>query len=401
VSILLLTEVFPPKTGGSGNWFWEIYRRLPRGDVLVAAGDDARAQAFDKTHDLRLRRLPLTLADWGFCSLRGSRTYCRLSRTVSRLARTEDITQIHCGRCIPEGWIAWLVKKFTGRPYLCYAHGEDVNLDTSGSPQDGVLASRQLRWMTRKVLKGAQMVIANSQNTSRILLDGWKLAESRVRLLYPGVDTAWFLPAARSEAVRQALRWNARPVILTVGRLQKRKGHDCLIRALPAIRQAHPDVLYAIVGEGEERPALEQLTADLRLQGHVQFLGELPQGRLLACYQQCNLFVLPNRQVGKDIEGFGMVLLEAQSCGKPVVAGASGGTAETLLQGETGYTVCCDGHEDLAGLITELLADPERRQRLGQRGREWAVENFDWGPLSRQAKRIFQGLKAPEVAGVL
>src|SRR5207249_10952656 len=124
---------------------------------------------------------------------------------------------------------------------------------------------------------------------------------------------------------------------------------------------------------------------------HVQFLGEVNDAQLLGCYRQCDLFVLANRQEGKDIEGFGMVLLEAQACGKPVVAGASGGTAETMRIPQTGRVVNCDDVDALAAVVTELLADFELRERMGRAARPWVVENFDWAALTQQAKRVFSG----------
>ena len=110
----------------------------------------------------------------------------------------------------------------------------------------------------------------------------------------------------------------------------------------------------------------------------------------MQCYQQCDLFVLPNRQVGRDIEGFGMVLLEAQACGKPVIAGASGGTAETMQPGETGYVVCCDEQRKLAAIVAELLLDPDRRTRMGESARSWVVERFDWDVLGTEAADLFE-----------
>ena len=126
------------------------------------------------------------------------------------------------------------------------------------------------------------------------------------------------------------------------------------------------------------------------MQGHVQFLGEPDDTRLVACYQQCDLFVLPNRAVGKDIEGFGMVLLEAQACGRPVVAGDSGGTAETMRIPETGRVVCCDGPDELGALVAELLADPALRNRMGEAGRQWVSARFDWQVLTAQADILFR-----------
>jgi phosphatidylinositol alpha-1,6-mannosyltransferase len=206
----------------------------------------------------------------------------------------------------------------------------------------------------------------------------------------PGVDTTQFVSATPDDQQRRQLGWLGRKVILTVGRLQLRKGQDMMIRALPIVRRAVPDVLYAIVGEGEEKRRLQELAAQHGVQDCVQFRGEPKDDELVRCYQQCDLFVLPNRQVGQDIEGFGIVLLEAQACGRPVVAGASGGTAETLRDPETGRVVCCDYPEPLADAVVELLNDPALRAHMGQAARAWAVENFDWVPLSRRASILFR-----------
>src|SRR5262249_1406750 len=134
------------------------------------------------------------------------------------------------------------------------------------------------------------------------------------------------------------------------------------------------------------------------LSGHVQFLGEIADADLLHCYQQCDLFVLPNRQVGKDVEGFGMVLLEAQACGKPVVAGASGATAATMRIPETGQVVHGAGPDGLAALVAELVGDPARLARMGAAARPWVVGRFDWAALSRRAERVFREGPAAGVA---
>jgi phosphatidylinositol alpha-1,6-mannosyltransferase len=194
-------------------------------------------------------------------------------------------------------------------------------------------------------------------------------------------------------------------VVLTVGRLQKRKGHDMMIRALGAIREAHPEVLYAVAGEGEERGALTALASELGVTGQVQFLGEVRDEELLGCYRQCDLFSLPNRQVGRDVEGFGMVLLEAQACGKPVLAGASGGTAETMQLGQTGRVTPCDEPAPLAAEVIDLLSDADLREQMGRAARVWVADHFDWDALRRQAERLFDSgpvapvAPAPQPAG--
>jgi phosphatidylinositol alpha-1,6-mannosyltransferase len=176
---------------------------------------------------------------------------------------------------------------------------------------------------------------------------------------------------------------------LTVGRLQQRKGHDHLIASLGQVRSHVPDVLYAIAGAGEERSRLEQLTIQLGLENHVQFLGEVADETLTKCYQQCDLFALPNRAVGHDLEGFGMVLLEAQACGKAVLAGDSGGTREALSAGKTGRVVDCDRPATLATALCEMLANRERLAEMGQAGRHWVEQRFDWKARFQEAVEIF------------
>jgi len=282
--------------------------------------------------------------------------------------------------------MAWCLKRWFGLPYLCYVHGEDVTCASE---------SRELSWLSRRVVAGARFLIANSRNTARLAQECVGASPERTVVLHPGVDTRRFRPAPRDSTVRARLGWGQRPVVLTVGRLQKRKGQDQMIHALKAIRQAVPDVLYAILGDGEERAGLEELVRREALTDHVQFLGELSDADLIAAYQQCDLFALPNRQVGQDIEGFGMVLLEAQACGKPVIAGTSGGTAETMRIPETGRVVDCTTPVALSELVAQWLADVPLRERMGREARAWAVQKFDWSSLSREAQELFRRAATP------
>lgn len=394
MTALLVSDIFPPKTGGSGRWFWEIYRRLPRGKFLVAAGEHPEQKQFDSGHDLPVTRLPLTVPSRNVTDWDGLKRYVHAARALRRLVREEQIEVIHCGRCLPEGLMGLALKWWTGTPYICYAHGEDVNVSGKAAEgqRGGIQESRQLRWLTGRVLRQAAFVIANCHNTGRILREDWGLPAEQVRVLYPGVDTNHFTPTGRNPKIRARLGWGDRPVVLTASRLQQRKGQDMLIRALLEVRRTIPAVLYAIVGDGEQRPALEKMVEELGLGGHVRFLGEVDDAELTRCYQQCDLFVLPNRQVGTDIEGFGMVLLEAQACGKPVIAGRSGGTSETMRVGETGLVVPCEGPDELAKAVAELLADAPRRARMGAAARRRVVEHFDWTVLSERAAEWFAPL---------
>ena len=265
-------------------------------------------------HDLRVVRLPLTMRAWGLRSLTGLRGYTLAIRRLLPLVRREGVTEVYCGRCVPEGVMALALKLWAGLPYACFVHGEE-------SGQTG----REYYWLVRRVFRGAEFLIANTRNTMRSHAGRLGGAGEPTPPTAPGRQHDAVHAGQRDPAVREALGWGDRPVVLTVSRLQLRKGHDQMILALRAIRSTVPDVLYAIAGDGEERLRLQDLVVREGLEDHVQLLGEVDEDQLLRCYQQCDLFVLPNRQVGRDIEGFGMVLLEARPAASrwsPVPRGA-------------------------------------------------------------------------------
>ena len=379
---LLVAEVFPPAVGGSGRWAWELYRRFDLASVRVAAGECAGSAQFDAQTPARIARVRLAFGSWGVASPRQLAGYARVLRRLERFSAEAGVQQVHCGKSLPEGALGWALGRRHGWPYVVYVHGEELNVATS---------SRELRWLTRRVLSGAHLVIANSENTRATLGRGW-VDPARVSVLTPGVDTRTFVPAPRSVEARRLLGWGDRPVVLTVGRLQLRKGHDTVIRALPTIRRVLPDVLYVVVGDGAERDRLERLARELGVGAHVQFRGEPADEEIVRCYQQCDLFVLANREVDGDFEGFGMVLVEAQACGRPVVAGRSGGTRETLVEGSTGVLVSGDDDREVAEVVEGLLKDRARLDAMGARARAWAVERFDWGALAARAAEMFRSL---------
>jgi phosphatidylinositol alpha-1,6-mannosyltransferase len=290
---------------------------------------------------------------------------------------------------VPEGWIALGLKRRLGIPYACYVHGEELAVYRQ---------SRELSWMARRVLRSASRVIVNSHNTLAHLRAAWPESAARAAVIHPGVDTSVYVPADHDEEGRAELGWSGKKVVLTVGRLQRRKGHDKMIEALPAIRRLLPDILYAIVGAGEERGRLEQTAERCGVADCVRFYGELTDASILPYYQQCDLFALPNRTDEGDFEGFGMVLVEAQSCGRPVLSGDSGGAPETLINGETGVVVDCREADKIAGAVSALLGDPERLTAMGKAARRRAADVFDWERLAHDAESFLK-LNEPSTVG--
>ncbi|QDV82901.1 GDP-mannose-dependent alpha-(1-6)-phosphatidylinositol monomannoside mannosyltransferase [Stieleria magnilauensis] len=325
---------------------------------------------------LPIERLTLASSEWGLKSVSGLLYYRRIYRATKQLLLSNGSQWVHAGRCLPEGWIAWMHHKIRGTRYLVYVHGEDVEAASS---------SREQSWMVRRVFSNAERLISNSESTARILRDRWQVEPKKICVMHPGVDTERFVPAINE--IRRS-GWTSRTVVLTVGRLQERKGHDTMIRAIPELLRHVPDLLYAIAGDGDERRRLVKLAADQGVSDRVEFLGEVSDSELLTLYQQCDVFALPNRTVGRDIEGFGIVLLEAQACGRPVIAGDSGGTCEAFLPGRTGVLADCTSPESLAANLLPLLKDPVLRSEMGKSGRRWVLDNLSWVRLSEQAKEL-------------
>jgi phosphatidylinositol alpha-1,6-mannosyltransferase len=378
---LLLSEIFPPTNGGSGRWFWELYSRLSRSEYIIAAGEVEGDKAFDKNHDLNVTRVNLSSPSWGIKSLTGLTFYWRIFNKIRKLIKQHNITTIHCGRCLPEGFIGYIFKKTFNIPYICYIHGEDV---------EAAATSRELTWIVQKVLSNASKLICNSQNTANLILNNWDANPNITEILNPGCDTERFIPAQKNDDVKKSLGWQGKRVVLTVGRLQKRKGQDMLIRALPEIKKTIPDVLYAIIGGGSEKQELEVLTQQLGLEDNVLFMSEVSDEQMIQAYQQCDIFALPNRTFEQDIEGFGMVLVEAQACKKPVIAGDSGGTAETMLIGETGFILDCTQPESLSVKLSELLRNSEQCEEIGVKARKHVELTLDWKVHTEKAKKIFK-----------
>lgn len=377
---LLLTENFPPKEGGSGRWFWELYSRLPNDKVLIVANDTPEGREFDKTHELDIVRIELESTEWGLASTKGLGFYWETIRKVLKLIKEHDIEEVHCGRVIPEGVIARALKLLAGARYNCFVHGEDV---------ETAATSREHSLLVKNVCKNASMLICNSENTANIVRKLGFDSGSKCEVLHPGVDTSRFEVAAPDTSFRQKMGWSGKRVLLTVGRLQRRKGQDFLIKSMPALLKEFPDLFYAVVGRGECYDELISLVDQHKLHDNVCVYPDMDDEALIKCYQQCDIFILPNRTIDNDIEGFGMVLVEAQVCGKPVIAGDSGGTRETMNIAKTGHIIDCGSTENLLNGLSPILRNREIVDGEVDIA-DYAKNRFNWDQHVAKAKRLFK-----------
>jgi phosphatidyl-myo-inositol dimannoside synthase len=381
---LLISEVFPPRHGGSGRWFYELYRRLPQESVWIVTQinepiDDDRV---DKNFPQKILRIPLSSEHWGIFNVWGAMFYLVSFYRILRF-RLSKVKQIHCGRVLHEGVIGMLFASLHRKPLLCFVHGEDIEVART---------SRELSWLVQKVLARSTLLVCNSRNTQELLIKHWNVGREKIAVIHPGVDEEKFTIAGEDREFRLRRYWNDRFVCLTVGRLQKRKGHDKMIEAIPSILKDIPDFLYVIVGNGENYESLIKLRDSLGVGDHVQFLMEIDDKELINCYQQCDLFVLPNRADGNDIEGFGMVLAEAQACGKPVIAGDSGGTREAFLPETTGKLVDCTFTDTISKAVVTMKHEIEEGYFDKKVCRDHVLSSLTWSQHARKAITEFSKL---------
>jgi phosphatidylinositol alpha-1,6-mannosyltransferase len=170
--------------------------------------------------------------------------------------------------------------------------------------------------------------------------------------------------------------------------MQRRKGQDMVIQSLPRIRQRIPQVKYVMVGTGEELNSLIILAQALGVQDSVVFAGSVPDQELAAYYAACDVFIMPNRQIGDDIEGFGIAYLEAGAAGKPVIGGKSGGTDDAIVDGVTGIRVDGNRSVEIADAVVDLLSAPDRAKTMGQCGRQRVESEFAWDAVVARTRQI-------------
>ncbi|MDQ2805870.1 MAG: glycosyltransferase, partial [Chloroflexota bacterium] len=339
--VLFVGRWFPPRVGGMENYLFELYRRLPPGSVDLLLPDEPGARAFDRRHSLPVQRVYLPP---GLSIDRKRALAPLLVVAFGRLLRG-GYTQVHCGHVLT-GAVGWLAWRLWGLPYVVYAFGAEISGGSLGA-------------LKRLVLRHARIVITISRyTTAQVQAAG--VAPERIRVIAPGVDLTRYHPDGEGESLRARLGLTGRPLLLTVGRLDRSsqyKGHDTVIAALPAIRREVPDVAYLIVGSGNDQPRLTALAEAAGVRDAVIFTGYVPYDALPSYFAACDLFVLPNRVEpfgsGEATEGFGMVSIEAAASARPVIAGRHGGSTDAVADGETGLLL---DPPDAAGVATAVLA---------------------------------------------
>ncbi len=270
-------------------------------------------------------------------------------------------------------------------PYFVAAHGNEL-LQFHSSNKVKTVLKRLLRIGMVPAFNHSQRAFPNSEYTKRILLNLRVKQERVVVVPPPAVDAEVFHPSRDIENIKERCALTGKKVIFTAGGLRERKGHDMVLQALPLVKAAIPNLQYLIVGDGPERERLERLTDSLGLNGEVTFTGFIPDDELPKYYNACDVFIMPSREIlGRgEVEGFGIVYIEASACGKPVIGGKGGGTSDAILDEETGLLVNPLDEKEIAKALIRLLMDKEYAQKLGERGRERVEKEMSSSVLAQR-----------------
>ncbi|WP_329130929.1 glycosyltransferase family 4 protein [Streptomyces sp. NBC_01476] len=371
---LIVTNDFPPRPGGIQSFVHSMALRLDPGQVVVYAStwrDGTEVARFDAEQPFPVVRdrtkmlLPTP----------------RVTRRAAELLREHGCTSVWFGAAAPLGLMAPALRKAGARRLVGTTHGHEAGWAR-------LPASRAL---LRRIGEGTDTLTYLGEYTrSRIAPALTAQAAARMVQLPPGVDEKTFHPGSGGAVVRARLGLADRPVVVCVSRLVPRKGQDTLILAMPRILREFPDAALLIVGDGPYRGELEKLAEHTGVMSAVRFTGAVPWSELPAHHGAGDVFAMPcrTRRGGLDVEGLGIVYLEASATGLPVVAGDSGGAPDAVLDGETGWVVRGGSPGQAADRIRTLLRDPELRARMGRRGRLWVEESWRWDLLAERLKGL-------------
>ncbi|WP_198545204.1 MULTISPECIES: glycosyltransferase family 4 protein [Amycolatopsis] len=374
---LLVTNDFPPRPGGIQNYLNSLATRLPADDLVVYAPSWERSSGshveFDAAAPFEVVRHPTSLM----------LPTPDVLRRAKQIMRARGCEAVWFGAAAPLALLGHPLRQAGARRIVASTHGHEVGWSM-------LPGSRQA---LRRIGETVDVVTYVSKYTRNRFAAAFG-RHAGLEMLPSGVDTTVFAPdpVGRGE-IRARHGLGDRPTVVCVSRLVPRKGQDMLIAALPAIRERVPGAALLLVGGGPDRKRLNQLAAALGVADDVVFTGSVPWEELPAHYNAGDVFAMPARTRGKglDVEGLGIVYLEASATGLPVVAGTSGGAPEAVLDEVTGHVV--DGRDpgQLAETLAALLSDPVRARRMGEAGRSWVAENWRWDTMAQRLSTLLDG----------
>jgi phosphatidylinositol alpha-1,6-mannosyltransferase len=363
--ILCITNDFGPRAGGIETFVIGLIERLPKDSVIVYTSSQEGSEPFDRQWSekfgVRVIRDPSKILLPTF----------RVGRAVRRIVRDEEITRAFFGAAAPLGLLSQGLRRAGVKRIVALTHGHEV----------WWAKLWPFSMAIRRIGNGTDHLTYLGEYTkSQISRSLSASARNSMVKIAPGIDTDHFHPRSDALALRHELGLSEKKVIVCVGRLVHRKGQDTLIESMPAILQSVEDAHLLFIGEGPYREYLEKRASELGVRDAITFIGRIHYADLPRYISVGDVFAMPSRSrlAGLEVEGLGIVYLEASSCGLPVIAGRSGGAPDAVLEGQTGYTVDGKSPEEISRAAIELLQNPARATQMGSRGRQWIIDEWRW-----------------------
>jgi len=363
-NIIVVTNDFGPRAGGIETFVIGLIQRLPHGVTTVYTSAQEDTRDYDATW----------LRDYGVRVVRDRAKILlptpRITRRVKELIKAEKIEIVAFGAAAPLALMSAALRRAGAARIVALTHGHEV---WWSSVFPFSLAMRRIGSTTDALTylgEFTRRAISQSLSTSAIA--------SMVKIA-PGIDSEHFSPVD-SGRLKESLALRDKRVIVSVGRLVHRKGQDQLIEAMSAIIEEVPQAHLLLIGEGPYRKKLEKLVRDYGLVDRVSFIGRIQYEELPRYICIGEVFAMPSRSRfrGLEVEGLGIVYLEAGACGLPVIAGSSGGAPDAVVEGVTGVVVNGLDSAAIAVAAIEMLKNPEKSAAMGRSGREWIVNNWSW-----------------------
>jgi phosphatidylinositol alpha-1,6-mannosyltransferase len=361
---LVVTNDFPPRQGGIQTFVAALLERRPPDSLIVLASDHPGSAAHDASLPYPVVRRPTSV----LLPTPG------VARQAADLARRYGCDNGFFGAAAPLGLLAPALRSAGVRHLVGATHGHET----------GWVALPGSRQVMQRIAGDLDVLTCISEYTRGRLAPALG-ARTRLAQLSPGVDVDVFTPSADGAAVRRRHGLGDAPVVVCVSRLVARKGQDVLVAGWPRVLERHPHARLLLVGGGPAEASLRRAVAAGGLERSVVLTGPVAAPELPAYYAAGNVFAMPcrTRRGGLDVEGLGMVFLEAAACGRPVVAGTSGGAPEAVQDGVTGHVVEPRSAETVARTIGDLLEDPARAHAMGAAGRAWVEQRWSWTTIAK------------------
>jgi phosphatidyl-myo-inositol dimannoside synthase len=369
--ILCITNDFGPRAGGIETFIIGLIERLPKNSVIVYTSSQEGSEPFDKAW----------LENYGVEVIRDKSTILlptlRVGAAVRKIARERSISTVFFGAAAPLGLLSQGLRRAGVQRIVALTHGHEV----------WWAKLWPFSWAIRRIGSGTDhLTYLGSYTQSQISRALTKSARSSMVKIAPGIDTDHFAPQPDAAALRADLGLTEKKVIVSVGRLVHRKGQDTLVEALPDILDSIPNAHLIFIGEGPYKNYLVKRAQELSVSEAITFIGRIQYSDLPRYICVGDIFAMPSRSrlAGLEVEGLGIVYLEASACGLAVIGGKSGGAPDAVLEGETGYAVDGTSAHEVADAAIRLLSNPETAGKMGARGRQWIIDEWRWEIWARK-----------------